>query len=188
MLPLLDMICDEDDGAYVTAVYEENKYKLYKIAYGILNNHHDAEDCVQDVIIALIRYLDRYRAATPVHRKNILFRMCRNIAIDKYRKQKRREAHEEYAGDDREWTVVDEDAFVDVLLDKAEQSKRLLAMMDSIGESYSDVLYYFYYMQMSVSEIAQLLSLTEANVKMRLTRARRKMLAVWEEELHELRK
>lgn len=188
MLLILMAIEDEQQRSYVAEVYEQNKHKLYRLAYDILKNHHDAEDCVQDVIIALIEYLETYRNATPVHQKNILFRMCRNIAIDKYRTEKRRSVHEQYEGEETAWDLIDDDAYVDALFQKQENAQRLMEMINALGPALSDALYYFYYMRMSTAQIARLLGLSEANVRMRLTRARRMMLSKWEDELYELRK
>ena len=63
MLPVILEIRDEEDRSFVEQVYEQNKHKLYLIAYDILENHHDAEDCVNDVIVAIIDHLQRYQAA-----------------------------------------------------------------------------------------------------------------------------
>ncbi|MBR2621559.1 MAG: sigma-70 family RNA polymerase sigma factor [Clostridia bacterium] len=186
MLLFLMTIEDESDRNYVAQIYEQNKLKLYKIAYGIVKNHHDAEDCVQDVIIALIDYLETYRAASDVHQKNILFRMCRNIAIDKYRESNRKKSREANVQEIEGFELVDDER-VDELFLKQENRQRLIDMINSLGDTYSDALYYFYYMQLSVQQIARMLSISEANVRMRLTRARRMLLANWEEELHELR-
>ena len=82
--------------------------------------------------------------------------------------------------------IVDAERVDRIFLQK-ENQQALMNMINSLGETYSDVLYYFYYMQLSVQQIAQLLGISEANVRMRLTRARRMLLANWEEELHELR-
>jgi RNA polymerase sigma-70 factor (ECF subfamily) len=187
MLMLLMTIQDEADRGYVATVYEQNKHKLYRVAYDIVKNHHDAEDCVQDVIIALIDYLDTFRAATPVHQKNILFRMCRNIAIDKYRSTNRQLSHESYPDDEDGWEIADYER-VDAVFVKKENQAKLMELINSLGAIYSDVLYYFYYMQLSTEQIAKLLDISPANVRIRLTRARRMLLENWKEELYELRK
>ncbi|MBR5797826.1 MAG: RNA polymerase sigma factor [Clostridia bacterium] len=186
MLLFLMTIEDECDRSYVAQIYEQNKLKLYKIAYGIVKNHHDAEDCVQDVIIALIDYLETYRAASEVHQKNMLFRMCRNIAIDKYRQSRHQMSRETYVDELEGFEIVDDERVDKIFLQKENQQK-LMDMINSLGETYSDALYYFYYMQLSVQQISRLLGISEANVRMRLTRARRALLANWKEELHDLR-
>lgn len=187
MLLFLMTIEDEHERSYVAQVYETNKRKLYKIAYGIVNNHHDAEDCVQDVMIALIDHLDTFRAADEVHQKNMLFRICRNIAIDHYRKTARRQGRESYPDAEEHWDIADEDGGADELFAREESSRRLMDMVNSLEDIYSDVLYYFYYMQLSTAQISKMLHISESNVRVRLTRARRLMLSRWKEELYELR-
>lgn len=187
MFLILMTIQDEADRSYVATVYEQNKQKLYRVAYDIVKNHHDAEDCVQDVIIALIDYIDTFREAPPVHQKNILFRMCRNIAIDKYRSTKRKLSHESYPEDENAWEIADDER-VDAVFVQKENQARLMEMIGSLGAIYSDVLYYFYYMQLSAEQIGKLLAISPANVRIRLTRARRMLLENWKEELYELRK
>ena len=186
MLLILMTIEDEHDRSYVAEVYEQNKRKLYKVAYDILKNHHDAEDCVQDVIIALIEHLDTYRASDPVHQKNILFRICRNVAIDKYRSANRKMSHEVYTDGEEILDIVDDER-IDAVFVQKENRERLMDMISSLGAAYSDVLYYFYYMQLSCEQIAHLLCISPANVRIRLTRARRMLLENWKEELYELR-
>lgn len=187
MLLLLITIEDERDRSYVAQIYETNKFKLYRVAYGIVKNHHDAEDCVQDVIVALIDHLDTFRAASEVHQKNMLFRICRNIAIDHYRRTARRQSRELYPDAEERWDVADEDGRVDELFSREQDQQRLMEMVNSLEDIYSDVLYYFYYMQLSTAEISKMLHISEGNVRVRLTRARRMMLAKWKGELYELR-
>ncbi len=187
LMTIEDSLEDERDRAYITQVYENNKLKLYKIAYGIVKNHHDAEDCVQDVMIALIDHLDTFRAASEIHQKNMLFRICRNIAIDHYRKTAKSRYREVYPEAEEHWDIADDDGRVDELFVRRENRQRLMDMVNSLDDIYSDVLYYFYYMQLSTSQISRMLHISEGNVRMRLTRARRMMLSRWKEELYELR-
>ena len=187
MLLLLMTIEDERDRSYVAQIYETNKLKLYRVAFGIVKNHHDAEDCVQDVIIALIDHLDTFRAANEVHQKNMLFRICRNIAIDHYRRTARRQSRELYPEAEERWDIADEAGSVEELFSREQDQQRLMEMVNSLEDIYSDVLYYFYYMQLSTAEISKMLHISEGNVRVRLTRARRMMLSKWKEELYELR-
>ena len=187
MLLLLMTIEDERDRSYVAQIYETNKLKLYRVAFGIVKNHHDAEDCVQDVIIALIDHLDTFRAANEVHQKNMLFRICRNIAIDHYRRTARRQSRELYPEAEERWDIADENGSVEELFSREQDQQRLMEMVNSLEDIYSDVLYYFYYMQLSTAEISKMLHISEGNVRVRLTRARRMMLSKWKEELYELR-
>ena len=50
MLAVIMAITDEDDRLFVETVFNKYSKKMYLIAVNILNNHEDAEDCVQDTI------------------------------------------------------------------------------------------------------------------------------------------
>ena len=187
MLLFLMTIEDEREQSYLAQIYEANKLKLYRVAYGIVKNHHDAEDCVQDVIVALIDHLDTFRMADEVHQKNMLFRICRNIAIDRYRGSMRRRGREIYPEPEDTWEIADDEELVEEWFTRREAKQRLADMIKSLEDIYSDVLYYFYYMHLSTAEISKMLHISEGNVRVRLTRARRMLLSRWKEELYELR-
>lgn len=49
MLAVIMAIENEDDRLFVETVFNRYAKKLYLVAYNILGNRADAEDCVQDV-------------------------------------------------------------------------------------------------------------------------------------------
>ena len=65
--------------------------KMYMIALEILNNHHDAEDCVQETVLKIIDKIDRFKEAD---KNNYLIKLivitCRNTAINKYKEKQKR--------------------------------------------------------------------------------------------------
>ena len=63
MLAVIMAITDEDDRLFVETVFNKYSKKMYLIAVNILNNHEDAEDCVQDTIVKIIDQLDNFRKA-----------------------------------------------------------------------------------------------------------------------------
>ncbi len=186
MFPSSLVIRDENDRSYVALLYEENKEKLFYIANKILNHQQDAEDCVHDVIESLIDYLQVYMESEEEHQKNILGRMCRNIAIDKYRKNKRRNQFEYYPDDDSMFEFVDEESDVSKIVIREENRNRLIELIDSLDSIHSDILFWRYFMNMSISHIAKMLALTETAVRMRLSRARKKLLDTKGDELYEI--
>ena len=62
MLPIILAINNEDDRAYVEKIYNQYGKKIYKIAFKILNNTEDAEDCVHDVVKIIIDNLEMFQA------------------------------------------------------------------------------------------------------------------------------
>ena len=94
MLPILLAIHDEDDRHYVERIYREFGKKLYKIAYEKTKSREDSEDCVGDVIVVLIAYLEKFKSWSYKHQINFLVKCCRCIAINKYHANEKRRKNE----------------------------------------------------------------------------------------------
>lgn len=96
MLAIIMAIESEEDRAFVEKIYLLYEKKMKASAMAILNNEHDAEDCVQDTIVVVIHYLDRFKEAEPQndYLKNLVIIACRNIARNKYRKNKKQREFE----------------------------------------------------------------------------------------------
>lgn len=63
MLAVIMAIENEDDRLFVETVFNRYAKKLYLVAYNILGNRADAEDCVQDTFVKIIDKLDRFKNA-----------------------------------------------------------------------------------------------------------------------------
>lgn len=55
MLAVIMAIENEDDRLFVETVFNRYAKKLYLVAYNILGNRADAEDCVQDTFVKINR-------------------------------------------------------------------------------------------------------------------------------------
>jgi len=94
MLPIILAINDEVDRKFVEGIYNQHGKKIYKIAFDILKNEADANDCFHDVIKIIIDDLERFRSASHEHLANLLVKCTRNVALNKYNREKRRRAIE----------------------------------------------------------------------------------------------
>jgi RNA polymerase sigma-70 factor (ECF subfamily) len=56
-------IADRMDAAVEEAVREHSR-ALYRIAFSVLRNHHDAEDATQETFVRLVRYGKQNRLAS----------------------------------------------------------------------------------------------------------------------------
>lgn len=196
MLPIILAINDEDDRIFVEDVYNQYGKKIYKVAFNILKNEYDANDCFHDVIKIIIDNLERFRSANQEYLVNLLVKCTRNAAINKYNREKRRRFVEvsmyvkssDFDEEDTEMEFTDDQGQYDDILINEENRKRLSELISELEVIYQDVLYLRYQMWMTYSEIAKLLSITESTVKVRLYRARKILLKTRSEELNELRK
>jgi RNA polymerase sigma-70 factor, ECF subfamily len=74
--------------------------RLFRLAYRMTGNEHDAEEIVQDALLKAYRRLERFES-----RSNFgtwLYRICANCALDRMRKQKSEDSRREPAGNPEE--------------------------------------------------------------------------------------
>ncbi len=68
------------------AIVEEHSPRVYRLAYRLTGNRHDAEDLTQDVFVRVFRSLDRYE---PGNFPGWLHRITTNLFLDRVRRSSR---------------------------------------------------------------------------------------------------
>ena len=98
-----------------------------------------------------------------------LFKVCRNTFIDNFRNNQRKgtealpENHPAANGDPLEMFI------------EGERRRYLYKAVCSLPQPYRECIYLHYYSELSLSEIAELLSITPGNIRTILCRARQKL-------------
>jgi RNA polymerase sigma-70 factor (ECF subfamily) len=72
------------DAAAFQALVERHRSMVYRVAYQVAGNHHDAEDIAQDVFIKVYRSLDRFRQDAQL--SSWMYRIVMNACIDHRRR------------------------------------------------------------------------------------------------------
>ena len=198
MLPIILAINNEDDRAYVEKIYNQYGKKIYKIAFKILNNTEDAEDCVHDVVKIIIDNLEMFQALEGEQLIKLLVTCSRNAALSIYRKNKIKHInegkHKPYTGDETDEkdldieSVSDDGMFVDLIVINEESRKRISEIIEELDPIYKDVLYLRYQYSMKNQDIAKMLKISESVVKVRYHRAKKILLRKRGNELDEMRK
>ncbi len=190
MLAIILAIADEEDRLLVEQLYTTYEEKLYHIAYSILHNHHDAEDCIHDTIVKVIDYLPKYKSISDTYRSNLLFITCRNVAINIYNKKKDHNINvisiTNISEDDSfsEYDIRDYSADVEKLIVDQENADLIQNLIRRLDELDRDVVVLKYFFQFRTREIADVLHLTENAVNLRLSRARKRIMEEGGEALH----
>lgn len=83
---------EDFQNSILEQLYSIYEHKMYGIAYSILNNSGQAEDAVQDAFIKLIPHLGHISEVSSMETKRLITYTIKNIAIDKYRKNKKESA------------------------------------------------------------------------------------------------
>ncbi|MGA3092181.1 MAG: sigma-70 family RNA polymerase sigma factor [Terriglobales bacterium] len=150
---------------------------VFLTALSIIKNDADAEEVAQEAILKAFKALSRFRQEAKF--STWLIQIAINEARMKLRKDRRHLYESMDEGDSKgdytpkdfaDWREIPSEA-----LEQRELREALKKAMDSLPEKYRIVLILRDVQHLSISETAQALGLSEANVKTRLSRARLQM-------------
>lgn len=158
-----------------------NRYerRIYTLAMRVLGNQHDAEDVTQQTFLSALEHLADFRGDSSF--ATWLFRIATNAALKILRKRRGLNTisleqstepqegtdtipHPEYIADWRQTP--------DALAQRAETRRVLEEALSELDEKHRLVFLLRDVEGLSIKETAEALGLTEANVKVRLLRAR----------------
>lgn len=148
--------------------------RVFGLAYRIVGETHDAEDVAQQTFLSLIEHLDSFRGESTV--KTWVLRIAVNHALKWLRKK--RGLPTEPTGD-TSYADIPHPEFIapwrnepSVLAEQHETRKLIDQALREIHEHYREVFILRDMEGFSVKETAEILGISEANVKVRLLRAR----------------
>lgn len=147
------------------ALAETYRDMVYRIALNFHRNIQDAEDTMQEVLLKL--YLRKEPFDGPDHARNWLIQVTLNHCRSLWRSPWRQR-------------VSLEELSAAIPFASPEESELFQTVM-ALPEKHRTVLYLFYYEDLSVREIAELLRISETAVTSRLSRARSVLKQEWTE-------
>lgn len=154
------------------ALFVEQRQRLFGLAYRLTGSAEDAEDAVQE---AFVRLLEGGAAPAAGERAFWLVRVTTNLAIDALRRRKRRT----YSGPWLPSPVESAGAFdegADARYERLESATfAFLIALEALGPRQRAVLLLRDVVGASARDVARILELSEANVRVIHTRARRAM-------------
>ncbi|MEM7548190.1 MAG: sigma-70 family RNA polymerase sigma factor [Bacteroidota bacterium] len=164
---LIDAILSGDESA--TSILM-NRYKdfAFTLSLRILKNREDAEEVVHDSILKALRSLNRFNRNSSF--KTWLFRIVHNTSISRLRKNKMND------------TVVDSEMFfekesfyVEEPISEYDIKTVLAKVLETLKAADRALIELFYFENLDLKEVSEVLSLSEANVKVKLFRIRKKL-------------
>lgn len=158
------------DRQIMEQLYELYEQKMFMTAYSILRDHHQAEDAVQEAFIKLSRHLSKFSddPASAKCRKYILVTI-KDVSIDLYRKN-RTDNTCFFPVENEETACFAEQTSIHEAL-RIENEIYLKSLIAGLPLAYKEIIIDYYYKQLSIPEIAQLLTISEAAARKRLQRA-----------------
>lgn len=146
---------------------EKYKEHLFAVAFNICKNAADADDVVQDTFLQY--HITDKQFENEQHIRAWLIRVAinkaKNINMSFWRLSK-----------------IPLEDYMETLTFETPEAENLFEEVMKLPEKYRIVIHLFYYEDYSIREIAQIINVTESNVKVRLTRGRRLLKQVLKEE------
>jgi RNA polymerase sigma factor (sigma-70 family) len=171
----IDQVLVGNTSAF-TRIVEKHKDRAFNLAFRICCNREEAEEIAQDSFLKAYRALDSFKRKSSF--STWLYRIVYNTAISYVRIRKKEVLSlDEFPADATDFigTGISEEAA------EAEYRKSLIDFaFQKISEEERSLVTLFYYEDMSTEEISDITGISKPNVKVKLFRARQRMLQVIE--------
>ena len=157
-------------------IIDRYKNKTYNLAFRICGNHEDAEEIAQDSFLKAYRSLKGFKMKSSF--ATWLYRIVYNTAISHVRiKKKGVLSLEDFPVDATDFigsNTSEEEA------EKEYRSSLINFALQKINEEERGLISLYYYEEMSTDEISDLTGISKSNIKVKLFRARQKMMEIIE--------
>lgn len=152
----------------IERLVREHSRLLFKVAYSVLRNHHEAEDAVQETFLRVTRH--RGELADVRDERAWMVRICWRIAVD------RRRNDAEPVSETEVETAMRELACTDTGAEQKAISRQMLSLAEkliaNLPAELRSVLTLSAIEEMNSTEIASVLGIPDTSVRTRLFRAR----------------
>ena len=177
---LIERARSGDDTAF-NGVVSAYRKRIFGTIGRLIGRPEDVEDVAQDVFLRLYYSLDQLR--TPEVFEPWLYRLTVNASYDYLRRQRRR--HESRISDLSEQQVIMADAAAGRVAEQDERQKRSVcetveALLQSVSEQDRMLLILKEVEGLSLKELEQIYNVRENALKVRLFRARQRVLKAFE--------
>lgn len=146
-----------------------NKYgqEVLQLVYSYVNNKEVAEDLTQDIFVKCYKSLHTYKGNSNL--KTWLWRIAINHCKDYLKSWYNKKVI--VTEDDFTYMESQKESVEQIVIQNAEDSRLASAVM-SLPIKYREVIYLFYYEDLSIKEIATVIEVKENTIKTRLKKQR----------------
>jgi len=162
------------DKKAISTLVSKYSSRIYAVAFRLMQNEEDSEDVLQETFIIMLNKLDTFEGKSSLY--TWLYRVATNVALGKLRKKKN--IDDSMSWDKMEFEnissleIANWPDHLEEKFDAIEFRKCLEKAMDELPDHYRTVFILRDLEGHSTRNTAQILDISEANVKVRLMRAR----------------
>jgi RNA polymerase sigma-70 factor (ECF subfamily) len=152
---------------------------VFRIAYSILRNHHDAEDAAQECFLRVWKHKDRLHEVNNT--KTWLARIAWTTALDKRRSSRAMaplnmvSLSDDQSGAELMQAIPDSAPVADEQLAGAEMQQMLERLIAGLPEELRHPLELSTVQELNSAEIAEVMKIPEGSVRTRIFRARKQL-------------
>ncbi|MBQ1340738.1 MAG: sigma-70 family RNA polymerase sigma factor [Ruminococcus sp.] len=162
---------DLKESIKIQKLYEIYEQPMYRIAYAFLHNREMAEDAVSEAFVRIIGKINRLGDAESPKTKSYIVKVIKSTSIGIYRRNKRKYMYEQPIDDN---IMQLSDPLTDV-------EDKIIAgstgeIMNGLEETDRTIVMFRCRYEMPYKEIAQRTSMSEAAVRKRFERAKRRII------------
>lgn len=179
-----------EEQNFVLQIYEDYREFMFKRAYEILRNEHDAADAVQDAMLKIIKFIDKFQGndSNEIHNKVVIGirSTIERKAIDHYNgKKKQRENETDMSvtfEDDEESQmreVEDSSADIEQLLLTHEMQEDVQRALQQLSLDLQDAVNLVYFSGYSRVEAAEYLGIKDGTMRKRIFTARKQLAKIF---------
>ncbi len=177
----------KNDQTYINQILKGNtnafaflveKYKtmVFTLALKMLKSREEAEEISQDTFIKAYKNLDKFKGDSKF--STWLYKIAYRTCLDSIKKNSKK-----YQTGTIDEITINKIKSTEGVLDSIERKERATIInkcMIELPEDERSVIWLFYFEELSLKEIIEITDLSEANVKVKLHRARKRLLTIVE--------
>jgi RNA polymerase sigma-70 factor (ECF subfamily) len=176
---LKSAIAMEAAAPTVETLVADHSRMVFRIAYSVLRNHHDAEDAAQECFLRVWKQKDRLSEVS--NPKTWLARIAWTTALDKRRSGRAMGSlsvvslSDEQAGAELTQSIPDLAVAADQQIASAQMQQMLERLIAGLPEDLRNTLELSTIQELNSAEIAEVMKIPEGSVRTRLFRARKQL-------------
>lgn len=165
---------DTNSFSYLVDTY---KNMVYTLALKMTKSREEAEEVSQDTFIKAYKNLAKFKGDSKF--STWLYRIAYHTSLDAIKKNK----NHVHSFEINEITLHQIKSVEGTLqgIERKERAKIMNECLLELPEDERSIIWMFYYEELSLKEIIEVTSLSEANIKVKLHRARKKLLIIVKE-------
>lgn len=177
----LSMLVNETDKLDFENLYRKYGNSVLKYAKSLVNHQQNAEDLAHNAWLYMAEHFHRFHFENEDLFKTYILTVVKNRSTSFHRRQTKEMELFEDMSDDSIGNLMDDCEELLFAYCEKEDCQTVIESIKQLEDCYRDVLNLFYLKERSTQEIAKMLCIKDSTVRQRLSRGRKKLIAILQE-------